>query len=188
MRRDGAGRPSVAGKSIYFLLVDRFARHVNDSTPCSGDDWCGGTLLGVMSHLDYIQGMGFECVWISPVTQQPAERFGLSGTGYHGYWTQDWYGIDRHFGTGDELRALSQALKARGMCLVLDVVVNHVRPVHSTADLTSITPFDRPEHYHTLRADRGNNQQDPASADVVARFDEYARHPLSAFSSFGADA
>ena len=34
--------------------------------------------------------MGFDCVWISPVVQQPSGRCGASGTGYHGYWAQDW--------------------------------------------------------------------------------------------------
>eukprot|EP00966_Prymnesium_polylepis_P169262 3913754-Prymnesium_polylepis.2 len=47
---------------IYFVLVDRFARtNASDSTPCAGAEWCGGTLQGLTSRLDYIQSMRFDC-------------------------------------------------------------------------------------------------------------------------------
>ena len=48
---------------------------------------------------------------------------------YHGYWAADFYGIDPHLGTAEDLKALSAALHARGMLLMLDVVANHVGPV-----------------------------------------------------------
>ena len=52
------------------------------------------------------------------------------------------------------------------MCLVYDVVLNHVRPVHSVADLTSVRPFDSPDHYNTL----GRRDGEP--------FDAYRDHLL----------
>jgi hypothetical protein len=43
--------------------------------------------------------MGFDAIWISPiVTNTPG--------GYHGYWSQDLFGINPHFGTADDLRQL----------------------------------------------------------------------------------
>jgi glycosidase len=188
-------RPSVAGRSTYFVLTDRFA---HDSAAhieaCSGDGWCGGTIRGLLRRLDYIAGLGFECVWISPITQQPTSSFGSSGSGYHGYWTEDWYAMDPRFGTPDEVRGLSRELKSRGMCLILDIVANHVRPVHSAADLARVRPFDQPEHYHMLMrqpayssthgGDAGGGDGGGEDGDAVARFDAYARHPVAAFSSF----
>ena len=84
--------------------------------------------------------------------QPPADCCGISGTGYHGYWAQDWYAIDPHFGSAVDLRELSQQLHARGMCLMLDIVTNHVRPImRGAADVARVRPFDRVEHYHTPR-------------------------------------
>jgi alpha-amylase len=57
-------------RSIYFVLTDRIARGSSDSGggPC-GDlgNYCGGTFKGLESKLDYIQGLGFDAIWITPV-------------------------------------------------------------------------------------------------------------------------
>ena len=49
---------TVAGKALYFVLLDRFARSgaaATNTTPCTGDVWCGGDLRGVIDRLDYIR-------------------------------------------------------------------------------------------------------------------------------------
>ena len=57
-------------RNIYFALTDRIARGSDDT---GGDacgnlgDYCGGTFQGLESKLDYIQGMGFDAIWITPV-------------------------------------------------------------------------------------------------------------------------
>lgn len=57
-------------RNIYFALTDRVARGSDDT---GGDacgnlgDYCGGTFQGLESKLDYIQGMGFDAIWITPV-------------------------------------------------------------------------------------------------------------------------
>ncbi len=48
------------------------------------------------------------------------------GESYHGYWGQDIYALNRNFGTESDLVALSAALHARGMYLMVDVVVNNM--------------------------------------------------------------
>jgi alpha-amylase len=53
--------------SIYQVLTDRFATTDGSSPSCAITDYCGGTWKGLENRLDYIQGMGFEAVWISPV-------------------------------------------------------------------------------------------------------------------------
>lgn len=58
-------------RSIYQVLTDRFAiEDENDQNrgPDRGiREYCGGTWRGIISKLDYIQGMGFDAIWISPV-------------------------------------------------------------------------------------------------------------------------
>jgi alpha-amylase len=57
-------------RSIYFVLTDRIARSSSDS---GGDgcgdlgNYCGGTFKGLESKLDYILGLGFDALWITPV-------------------------------------------------------------------------------------------------------------------------
>ena len=104
-------------RSIYQLLTDRFAR-TDGSTTATCDTasgiYCGGTWAGIIKKLDYIQGMGFDAVWISPVTKN-IEGKTAYGEAYHGYWQQDLYAVNGHYGTSDDLKELSRALHGRGM-------------------------------------------------------------------------
>jgi hypothetical protein len=57
-------------RSIYFALTDRIARSSADNGGGSCNnlkDYCGGLFKGLESKLDYIQGMGFDAIWITPV-------------------------------------------------------------------------------------------------------------------------
>jgi len=104
-------------RSIYQLLTDRFARPDGSTTATcdtAAGKYCGGTWRGIIDRLDYIQGMGFDAVWISPVTKN-IEGDTAYGEAYHGYWQQDLYDVNSHYGSKDDLKALSQALHGRGM-------------------------------------------------------------------------
>ncbi|RMY44478.1 hypothetical protein D0865_10532 [Hortaea werneckii] len=141
------------GRSIYQVLTDRFARTdgSTDATCNTAEGkYCGGSFKGIQNHLDYIQGMGFDAVWISPITAQ-IEGTTAYGEAYHGYWQQDLYSINSHFGTSDDLKSLSQALHSRGMYLMVDVVVNHNgwNGSPDTVDYSSFNPFNDKSQYHT---------------------------------------
>lgn len=104
-------------RSIYQLMTDRFARTDGDTSAfCDVREgkYCGGTWNGIKGKLDYIQGMGFDAVWISPITKNIEVSTGY-GEAYHGYWQQDIYALNSHFGTPEDLRALAEALHLRGM-------------------------------------------------------------------------
>ena len=58
--------------------------------------------------------------------------------GYHGYWAKDFNKIDEHFGTPEDLKKLSQTLKENGMLFMLDIVANHVGPLHGLDDVASL--------------------------------------------------
>ena len=112
-----AGPAQWRGRSIYQLLTDRFALPDGDTTAIcdvNKSRYCGGTWAGIEGQLDYIQGMGFDAIWISPVTKN-IEQSTAYGEAYHGYWQQDIYSINSHFGTTEDLGALAEALHLRGM-------------------------------------------------------------------------
>jgi glycosidase len=112
-------------------MVDRFAdgsANLADVVPGHPRRFQGGDLAGLRARLPYLERLGITHLWITPVAQQVA---GLVGDGddataaYHGYWPADLRGVDPHFGTPDDLRALVDDARTRGIGIVLDVVVNH---------------------------------------------------------------
>ncbi len=111
---------------IYQLLVDRFENGApgNDLEleVAAPRGYHGGDWEGVRQRLDYLQGLGATTLWISPIVKN------LPG-GYHGYWTLDFEVVNPNFGTEAELRALVDAAHARGMKVIVDIVVNHVGAV-----------------------------------------------------------
>ncbi|KGO56903.1 Alpha-amylase, fungi [Penicillium expansum] len=140
-------------QSIYFMLTDRFARTDGSTTAaCDTSDrkYCGGTWQGIIDKLDYIQGMGFTAIWITPVTGQLTEDTPY-GDPYHGYWQQDIYALDSNYGTADDLKALAAALHKRDMYLMVDVVANHMGYDGAGADVdyTKFNPFNDAKYFHS---------------------------------------
>eukprot|EP01051_Picozoa_sp_SAG22_P021804 SAG22_NODE_4964_length_1121_cov_1.394325_2_plen_269_part_01 len=90
-----------------------------------------------------------------------------NGTGYHGYWAKDFNSIDPHLGTEADLLALSKTCHARGMLLMLDVVANHVGPIHSVAQLSTLpAPLNRGSAVHQLSRAPGETLQGYIDAPV----------------------
>ncbi|PWY87724.1 alpha-amylase [Aspergillus heteromorphus CBS 117.55] len=159
----GASPAQWRTQSIYFLLTDRFARTDNSTTAaCNTGErqYCGGTWQGIINQLDYIQGMGFTAIWITPVTGQIPQETGY-GEAYHGYWQQDAYTLNSHYGTADDLKKLASAVHARGMYLMVDVVANHMA-FNGSGDATTYSaynPFNSQEYFHNLCSITNNDNQ-----------------------------
>ncbi|KAH8883975.1 glycoside hydrolase family 13 protein [Thozetella sp. PMI_491] len=149
-------------QSIYQVLTDRFARtDLSTSAACDPSQgvYCGGTWQGLVKKLDYIQSMGFTAIWISPVVKQVEGNTG-DGSSYHGYWAQDIWSLNSHFGSADDLKALSTALHARGMYLMVDVVANHMGYIgcRSCVDYSTLNPFNSASYFHSPCTIDYNNQ------------------------------
>ena len=117
---------------IYFLLVDRFddnrraQRAFDDSSPRGRDPgqgkvFQGGNLKGIQRRLNYIKGLGANAIWLSPVLKNRQE----SADSYHGYGIQNFLDIDPRFGTVADLRNLVRDAHARGMYVIMDIILNH---------------------------------------------------------------
>lgn len=137
-------------QSIYQIITDRFAKTDNSTDACPDlGCFCGGTWQGIINQLDYIQNMGFTAVWISPVVKNIEGGTSL-GDAYHGFWTADIYSLNDNFGTQADLLALSDALHARGMYLMVDVATNFMAYNADSAavDYTQVAPFNSADYYH----------------------------------------
>ncbi|KAK0703832.1 glycoside hydrolase family 13 protein [Lasiosphaeria miniovina] len=140
------------GQSIYQVVTDRFARtDLSTTAACNASQqvYCGGTWRGLISRLDYIQGMGFTAIWISPVVKQ-MDGNTADGSSYHGYWAQDIMALNSAFGTPTDLAALAAALHVRGMALMVDVVTNHMayKGCGSCVNYSIFTPFSSASYFH----------------------------------------
>ncbi len=82
-----------------------------------------GDLRGILAELDHVEALGVDAVWLSPVYPSPM-RDG-------GYDVADYQDVDPLFGDLADLDALIEALHARGMKLILDVVLNHTSDAHA---------------------------------------------------------
>ena len=97
------------------ILTDRFARTDGDTSSCSDiRDYCGGTFQGIINKLDYIQGLGVNAIWISPIPEQ-------TDRGFHGYWQKNINNINPNFGSSSDLKKLVSACHSRGIWVMLDV-------------------------------------------------------------------
>jgi alpha-amylase len=125
-------------RSIYQLLTDRFARS-SDTGHCNYSQYCGGNYRGLINKLDYIKGMGFDAIWISPIIEN------TEGS-YHGYHFTNLYNLNYHFGSEDDFKELIKTCHSKDIWVMVDVVANHAGPVGT--DFGRINPFNRAEHYH----------------------------------------
>ena len=81
-----------------------------------------GDLRGIIDHLDHIAGLGVDVIWLSPVYPSPQDD--------NGYDISDYQDIDPMFGTLTIFDQLLAGVHARGMKLVMDLVVNHTSGEH----------------------------------------------------------
>lgn len=114
-------------ESIYFLLTTRFFNgdpsndYYNRDRLELGDPQWRGDFKGLIEQLDYIHDdLGFTAIWITPIV---ANRSGLDYHGYHGY---DFTQVDpRLESPGATFQDLICQAHARGIRIVLDIVINH---------------------------------------------------------------
>ncbi|HVU95530.1 MAG TPA: alpha-amylase family glycosyl hydrolase [Puia sp.] len=129
---------------VYFVMTDRFVDGdtannalIDKTLPKKRH---GGDLAGIQSKFDYLEHLGVTALWITPVylnipglkDQNTGDPVAIQP--YHGYWPKDFERMDDHlyspdgrYPTGDKryLKDFVDACHARGLKVILDVVVNH---------------------------------------------------------------
>ncbi|MCC6623078.1 MAG: glycosyl hydrolase [Deltaproteobacteria bacterium] len=131
--------------TLYMAMPDRFRDSDGIATPVVGPEpianWQGGDLAGLTQAIEesWFGALGVDALWLTPVLEQPDGAFvGLDGVhlyaAYHGYWPIAVDRIDPRFGGDEALRALVASAHARGIKIVMDVVLNHVHEQHPYCD------------------------------------------------------
>lgn len=81
-----------------------------------------GDLAGIIQRLDYLQELGINAIWLSPVYRSPNDD--------NGYDISDYEQIMAEFGTMDDMEQLIQEAKLREIKIIMDLVVNHTSDEH----------------------------------------------------------
>jgi glycosidase len=110
-------------ETVYSLMVDRFndGDTKNDIDTNTQDPlaYNGGDFQGIIDKLDYIHDMGFTAIRLTPIFDNAAK-------GYHGYWVNDFYKTDEHFGSINTFKKLVNEAHKRKMKVIIDFVTNNV--------------------------------------------------------------
>jgi len=95
-----------------------------------------GDIPGIISRLDYLQWLGVNALWLSPIYQSPMFDFG--------YDISDYRAIDPVFGTLDDVDKLIQSSHEKGIRIIFDMVLNHTSSQHAWFK-ESCTSLDNPK-------------------------------------------
>jgi glycosidase len=186
LSRTGRFRGVSSDDVVYLLMPDRFADGdpSNDDPPSSNGlfdrtkprYYHGGDFRGVLDKLPYLKALGVTTLWLNPWYDNvnhlnEKERYdNLPIADYHGYGAVDFYGVEEHFGTMAELRALVEAAHAAGFKVVQDQVANHTGPYHPwVADPPTPTWFNGTAARHVANTWQTWTLQDPHAAPDVQR-------------------
>ncbi len=105
-------------------------------------DGFAGNLPGLQQRLPYLQQLGINMVHVMPILKCPR------GASDGGYAVSDFRAIDPRAGTVEDIRALSESMRLRGMLLTLDVVVNHTSNEHEWAQRAREGDLDYQNFYY----------------------------------------
>jgi len=119
-------RSDFRDETIYFAITTRFYdgdptnnTYCWDGSNVNDPEW-RGDFKGLIAKLDYIKALGFTAVWITPVVEN------ASGYDYHGYHAFNFSKVDPRYESDDcKFQDLIDAAHARGMKIILDIVLNH---------------------------------------------------------------
>jgi hypothetical protein len=91
----------------------------------------GGDVRGIDEKLDYIERLGASAIWVTPLAENVRMYEGGTGygTGYHGYWVQNYYQVNPHFGGWTDVEDFSLQLHMRGMRYIQDITLNDSNPL-----------------------------------------------------------
>ncbi len=107
-----------------------------------------GDLQGIISKLDYLQNLGVNALWLSPVYDSPMDD--------NGYDIRDYQKILKDFGSMDDFDQLLEQVHARGMRLIMDLVVNHTSDEHEWFQKALKDKKSKYHDYYIFRKNKNN--------------------------------
>ncbi|KAF5053929.1 Oligo-1,6-glucosidase [anaerobic digester metagenome] len=136
----GPGRAAWWKEAVFYQI---YPKSFMDS---NGDGV--GDLGGILAKLDYLQNLGVDALWLTPIYDSPEAD--------NGYDIRDYQAILSTYGTMADFDALIQELHRRGMRLIMDLVVNHTSDEHRWFQEAMGDPASPKGDYYFFRDDPNN--------------------------------
>jgi len=127
-----------------------------------------GDIPGIITKLDYLSELGVDAIWLSPVYSSPMMDFG--------YDVSDYYTIDPVFGTMDDFKKLLDEAHARGIRVIMDMIMNHTSHLHPWFLESKSSKYNNPKHdwyiWHNPRKGRKPNRWKSALGGSAWEYDK----------------
>lgn len=160
---------------IYFLLTDRFNNGDKSNDDPNGENYDkkhlesyhGGDFQGIIDKLDYLQELGINTIWITPIVDNidwNLRHDKDSQYAYHGYWAKDFTKIDEHLGDVDIFKELLDQAHERNIKVMVDVVLNHAGYGMKEGDMQAVSNYPRDEEREVFK---GMLRLNPQGKDLV---------------------
>ncbi len=135
---------------LWFKDAVIYETHVKSFSD-SNDDGCGD-LRGLVQKLDYLQDLGVTCLWLLPLFPSPLKD--------DGYDISDYKAIHPDYGTLEDFRELVGAAHARGIRVLVELVVNHTSDQHPWFQRARRAPPGSPERAYYVWSDTDEKYKD----------------------------
>ena len=114
MKYEGPKKPAWWKEVVFYQIYPRSFKDSNNDGI--------GDLRGIIEKLDYLESLGVDAIWLSPIYDSPNDD--------NGYDIRDYNKIMAEFGNMEDFDQLLEAVHSRGMKLIMDLVINHTSDEH----------------------------------------------------------
>lgn len=114
-----------------------------------------GDIKGIISKLDYLQKLGINCVWLSPVYDSPQED--------NGYDISNYKTIYAPYGTMDDFEEMLDGMHKRGIRLIMDLVINHTSNEHNWFKEAIKNPQSKYRDYYIIKKGKHHGKKAPTN-------------------------
>lgn len=159
-------KPAWWKEAVFYQIYPRSFKDSN------GDGI--GDLGGIIEKLDYIKDLGVDAIWLSPIYDSPNDD--------NGYDIRDYKKIMTEFGTMNDFDRLLEAVHAKGMRLIMDLVVNHTSDEHEWFQKAIKEPDSKYGNYYFFR-NEPNNWTSFFSGSAWKYIEERNQYALHLFSA-----
>lgn len=159
-------KPAWWKEAVFYQIYPRSFKDSN------GDGI--GDIEGIIEKLDYIKALGVDAIWLSPIYDSPNDD--------NGYDIRDYKKIMAEFGTMDDFDRLLEAVHAKGMRLIMDLVINHTSDEHEWFQKAIKEPYSKYGDYYFFR-DEPNNWTSFFSGSAWKYIEERNQYALHLFSA-----
>ena len=165
MKYEGPIKPAWWKEAVFYQIYPRSFKDSNNDGI--------GDLRGIIEKLDYLESLGIDALWLSPIYDSPNDD--------NGYDIRDYNKIMAEFGNMEDFDELLEAVHIRGMKLIMDLVINHTSDEHEWFQKAIKEPESKYGDYYIFK-DKPNNWISFFSGSAWNYIEERNQYALHLFS------